>query len=200
MSMAGKRLDASVSSSKLRLAKSSQDLLPEYVKGGGGGKEAGGKTSQGDPPTETSFRPSSTQEWPRQTKPKKGQFMNFSQWRSGTKVQCESCLLSLGKTPEFTTMGAIHGHFVLAFLWFWFAGATPDQLATFCPPPGISLTHSLRDPRKFPQATPSETAFGGLPKRFSRADPREVLLFGTSSPPPSSAGMSVVSAFLTESA
>ena len=31
------------------------------------------------------------QEWPRQTKPKKGQFMNFSQGHSGTKVQCESC-------------------------------------------------------------------------------------------------------------
>ena len=27
----------------------------------------------------------------RQTKPKKGEFMNFSQGRSGTKVQCESC-------------------------------------------------------------------------------------------------------------
>ena len=27
------------------------------------------------------------QEWPRQTKPKKGQFMNFSQGHSGTKVQ-----------------------------------------------------------------------------------------------------------------
>ena len=34
------------------------------------------------------------QEWPRQTKPKKGQFMNFSQGHSGTKVQCESCLFS----------------------------------------------------------------------------------------------------------
>ena len=28
-----------------------------------------------------------TQEWPRQTKPKKGQFMNFSQGHSGTKVR-----------------------------------------------------------------------------------------------------------------
>ena len=34
------------------------------------------------------------QEWPRQTKPKKGQFMNFSHGHSGTKVQCESCLFS----------------------------------------------------------------------------------------------------------
>ena len=48
------------------------------------------------------------QEWPRQTKPKKGQFMNFSQGHSGTKFQCESCLFSQGKTPEFTKMGEIH--------------------------------------------------------------------------------------------
>ena len=34
------------------------------------------------------------QEWPWQTKPKKGQFMNFSQGHSGTKVQCEPCLFS----------------------------------------------------------------------------------------------------------
>ena len=34
------------------------------------------------------------QEWPRQTKPKKGQFMNFLQGHSGTKVQCELCLFS----------------------------------------------------------------------------------------------------------
>ena len=30
---------------------------------------------------------SKIQEWPRQTKPKKGQFMNFPQGRSGTKVR-----------------------------------------------------------------------------------------------------------------
>ena len=39
---------------------------------------------------------------------KKGQFMNFSGGQSGTKVQCESCLFSQGKTPEFTEMGEIH--------------------------------------------------------------------------------------------
>ena len=44
---------------------------------------------------------------------KKGQFMNFSQGHSGTKVQCESCLFSQGKTPEFTKMGEIHELFVL---------------------------------------------------------------------------------------
>ena len=55
------------------------------------------------------------QEWPRQTKPKKGQFMNFPQGHSGTKVQCESCLFSQGKTPEFTKM----------------AGATPDPGDSF---------------------------------------------------------------------
>ena len=65
-------------------------------------------------------------EWPRQTKPKKGQFMNSSQGHSGTKVQCESCLFSQGKTPEFTKMGEIHELFVLALSLVWFAGATPD--------------------------------------------------------------------------
>ena len=68
-----------------------------------------------------------SQEWPRQTKPKKGQFMNFSQGHSGTKVQCESCLFFSGKkTPEFTKKGEIHELFVLALSLVWFAGATPD--------------------------------------------------------------------------
>ena len=61
------------------------------------------------------------QKWPRQTKPKKGQFMNFSQGHSGTKVQCESCLFSQGKTPEFTKNGEIHELSVLA-LWFGLPG------------------------------------------------------------------------------
>ena len=53
--------------------------------------------------------------------------MNFSQGHSGTKVQCESCLFSLGKAPEFTKMGEIHELFVLALSLVWFAGATPDN-------------------------------------------------------------------------
>ena len=73
-----------------------------------------------------SFKPLFYQEWPRQTKPKKGQFMNFPQGHSGTKIQCESCLLSQGKTPEFTKMGEIRELFVLALVLVWFAGATPD--------------------------------------------------------------------------
>ena len=52
--------------------------------------------------------------------------MNFWQGHSGTKVQCESCLFSQGKTPEFTKMGEIHELFVLALSLVWFAGATPD--------------------------------------------------------------------------
>ena len=52
--------------------------------------------------------------------------MNFSQGHSGTEVQCESCLFSQGKTPEFTKMGGIHELFVLAVSLVWFAGATPD--------------------------------------------------------------------------
>ena len=70
------------------------------------------------------------QEWPRQTKPKKGQFMNFSQGHSGTKVQCESCLFSQGKTPEFTKMGEIHELFVLALSLVWFAESTPESICT----------------------------------------------------------------------
>ena len=58
---------------------------------------------------------------------KKGQFMNFSQGHSGTKVQCESCLFSQGKTPEFTKMGEIHELFVLPLSLVWFAGATPES-------------------------------------------------------------------------
>ena len=72
---------------------------------------------------------SANQEWPRQTKPKKGQFMNFSQGHSGTKVQCESCLFSQGKAPEFTKKGEIHELFVLALSLVWFARATPDSIS-----------------------------------------------------------------------
>ena len=57
---------------------------------------------------------------------KKSQFINFSQGHSGTKVQCEPCLFSQGKTPEFTKMGEIHELFFLALFLVWFAGATPD--------------------------------------------------------------------------
>ena len=56
--------------------------------------------------------------------------MNFSQGHSGTKIQCESCLFSYGKTPEFTEMGEIHELFVLALSLDWFAGATPENLQT----------------------------------------------------------------------
>ena len=83
----------------------------------------------------------SSQEWPRQTKPKKGQFMNFSQGHSGTKVQCKSCLFSQGKTPEFTKMGEIHELFVWALRLVWFAGATPDLRK-------VPLSRDLRDSRE----------------------------------------------------
>ena len=53
--------------------------------------------------------------------------MNFFQGHSGTKVQCELCLFSQGKTPEFTKMGEIHELFVLALSLVWFAGETPEQ-------------------------------------------------------------------------
>ena len=56
--------------------------------------------------------------------------MNFSQGRSGTKVQCESCMFSQGKTPEFTKMREIHELFVLPLSLVWFAGATPEKWFT----------------------------------------------------------------------
>ena len=69
------------------------------------------------------------QDWPRQTKPKKGQFMNFSQGHSGTKVQCESCLFSQGKTPEFTQKWAKFMNFSFwPFLWF----GLPGRLLILC--------------------------------------------------------------------
>ena len=57
--------------------------------------------------------------------------MNFSQGHSGTKVQCESCLFSQGKTPEFTKMGEIHELLGLALSLVWFAGATPERNIRF---------------------------------------------------------------------
>ena len=56
--------------------------------------------------------------------------MNFSQGHSGTKVQCESCLFSQGKTRKkhqnSQKWGEIHELFVLPLSLVWFAGATPD--------------------------------------------------------------------------
>ena len=67
------------------------------------------------------------QEWPRQAKPKTGQFMNFSQGHSATKVQCESYLFFLRKNTRIHKRRAkIHELFVLALSLVWFAGATPD--------------------------------------------------------------------------
>ena len=62
------------------------------------------------------------QERPRQTKPKKGQFINFSWGQTGTKARCESRLFSQGKTPEFTKMGEIHDFSFWPFLWFRLPG------------------------------------------------------------------------------
>ena len=118
------------------------------------------------------------QEWPRQTKPKKGQFMNFSQGHSGTKVQCESCLFPKEKTPEFTKMCEIHELFVLALSLVWFAGATPESLLNpnkdlvgirprtkyLAPPPNVN--------RDIPQAHPPHLLSDNPPPRsiFNQTD------------------------------
>ena len=66
--------------------------------------------------------PDINQEWPRQTKPKKGQFMNFSQGHSGTKVQCESCLFSWGKHQNSQKWAKFMNFLFLPFLWFGLPG------------------------------------------------------------------------------
>ena len=70
----------------------------------------------------------SCQEWPQQTKPKKGQFMNFSQGHSGTKVQCVNFVLVFpGKKHQNSQIkGEIHELFVLGLVLVWFAAATPE--------------------------------------------------------------------------
>ena len=59
--------------------------------------------------------------------------MNFSQGHSGTKVQCESWLVFLRKTQEFTLKKGRDSYelFVLALSLVWFAGATPDQYGIY---------------------------------------------------------------------
>ena len=68
------------------------------------------------PASHSLLTPNKSQESPRQTKPKAGQFMNFSLGQTRTKVRCESHLFSQGKTPEFTKMGEIHELFVLDYV------------------------------------------------------------------------------------
>ena len=67
-------------------------------------------------------RGSKNQEWPRQTKPKKGRFMNFSQGRSGTKVQCESCLFPKEKHQNSQKWAKFMNFSFWPFLWFGLPG------------------------------------------------------------------------------
>ena len=69
---------------------------------------------------------------PRQTKPKKGQFMNFSQGHSGTKVRYVNFVLVFLRknTPEFTQKWAKFMNFSFwPFLWFGLPGRllTPNR-------------------------------------------------------------------------
>ena len=52
--------------------------------------------------------------------------MNFSQGHSETKVQCESCLFSWGKTPENSQKWAKFMKFSFWRFLVWFARATPE--------------------------------------------------------------------------
>ena len=68
------------------------------------------------------------QKRPRQTKPKKGQFMNFSQGHSGTRVRnVNRARFPKENTRIHTKKGEIHELFVLALFLVWFAGATPEK-------------------------------------------------------------------------
>ena len=68
------------------------------------------------------------QEWPWQTKPKKGQFMNFSQGHSGTKVRyVNRACFPKEKHQNSQEWAKIHELFVLTLSLVWFAGATPEN-------------------------------------------------------------------------
>ena len=88
--------------------------------------------------------------------------MNFSQGHSETKVQCDSCLFSQGKTPEFTKMGEIHELFVLALSLVWFAGATLDPRDWV----GLELPLSLPRPEKIKNVRDVRQVMEGFGERL----------------------------------
>ena len=62
-----------------------------------------------------------------QTKPKKGQFMNFPGGIPEQKFNVNRACFPKENTPGFIKMGEIHELFVLALSLVWFAGATPEK-------------------------------------------------------------------------
>ena len=65
-------------------------------------------------------------------KPKKGQFMNFSQGHSGTKVQSESRLFSQGKNTRIHKKRAKFTNFSFwPFLWLGLLGRLPMSFSRF---------------------------------------------------------------------
>ena len=96
-----------------------------------------------------------SQESPRQTKPKKGQFMNFSRGQTGTKVRCESACFPKEKIPDFTKMGEIHDLFVLALSLVWCRGDSwyREEKKRTLPPPEENLLESFSG-LKEKQSTP----------------------------------------------
>ena len=70
----------------------------------------------------------------RQTKPKKGQFMNLSRGHSGQKFDVNRACFPKDKHQKSHRNGEIHELFVLTLSLIWFAGATPEQNAQYpCP-------------------------------------------------------------------
>ena len=97
------------------------------------------------------------------------------QGHSGTKVRCESCLFSQGKTPEFTNMGEIHELFVLPFSLAWFAGATPEFYCAYHPGFPESLSKAQRGKSK---DFPGKCLFFVWKRSFLRSLKKAVAVFG----------------------
>ena len=81
------------------------------------------------------------QEWPRQTKPKKGQFHElFPGTFRNKKFNVNRACFLREKHPNSQKMGEIHELFVLALSLVWFAGATPEGQKGFEAPSGTKLS------------------------------------------------------------
>ena len=73
-----------------------------------------------------------TQEWPRQTKPKKGQLMHFSQGHSGTKVQFVNRACFPKEKHQNSQKWAKFMNFLFwPFLWFGLPGRLLNDTYTF---------------------------------------------------------------------
>ena len=78
--------------------------------------------AQNSLPKLPAFLSNFSQESPRQTKPKKGQLMNFSRGQTGTKVRCELRLLPKEKHQNSQKWAKFMNFSFWPFLWFGVPG------------------------------------------------------------------------------